>query len=279
MGEILKPFDAPFVEIAKGCTGGIPVCLSRVRTRAGPINSWQLAVVVPALMSGDDRADGALPLGRRRFFRARSAVEGAFLITALSVLLPVYNAQHGLETGVAEILELLPELADRFELCILDDGSTDDTAEVARGLAARYPQISVIRHPVRLGLAEAIQTGLDHTQGEIIWIGDEDYSLEPDDLRTLWQLRDTQRRRSCHAGLVADNEPWMDKLLAWKPGRSGSRRQRGLQIVRRQTFEHFRLEQALAMIARVDRGNRGSNPPGTLRPNFLGKPKHVVRGE
>ena len=57
MGVIFKPRDAPFVGIAKGCTGGIPVCLSRVRTRAGPINSWQLAAVVPALMSGDDGAD------------------------------------------------------------------------------------------------------------------------------------------------------------------------------------------------------------------------------
>jgi glycosyltransferase involved in cell wall biosynthesis len=116
------------------------------------------------------------------------------LNTALSVLLPVFNAQQSLETGVTEILELLPELSPRFELCILDDGSTDDTAEFARDLAARYPQIVVIRHPVRLGLAEAIQTGLDHTQGEVVLIGNEDYQLEPDDLRTLWQLRDTQRR-------------------------------------------------------------------------------------
>ncbi|HEV3138844.1 MAG TPA: glycosyltransferase family 2 protein, partial [Pirellulales bacterium] len=141
--------------------------------------------------------------------------------TTLCVLLPVYNAQPTLELGITEILERLSELADRFELCIVDDGSIDDTADVARDLAARYPQICVIRHPVRLGLAEAIQTGLDHTHGEIIWVGDEDYNLEPDDLRTLWQLRDTQRRVSSHAELETD-EPWMDKLSAWKPERSGS---------------------------------------------------------
>ena len=199
--------------------------------------------------------------------------------TALCVLLPVYNAQPTLEPGVTELLDRLGELADRFELCIVDDGSIDDTAEVARDLAARYPQISVIRHPVRLGLAEAIQTGLDHTVGEILWIGDEDYNLEPDDLRTWWQLRDTQRRMSSHAERVTDDEPWMDKLSAWKPERSGSGRRRGLQMVRRQTFEHFRLEQAAAMIARVDPANRKPKSPNPSRPNFLLKSKRFAWDE
>ncbi|MBI3839156.1 MAG: glycosyltransferase family 2 protein [Planctomycetia bacterium] len=199
--------------------------------------------------------------------------------TALSVLLPVYNAQHSLETGVTEILELLPELTDRFELCILDDGSTDDTAEVARDLAARYPQIIVIRHPLRLGLAESIQTGLDHTQDEVVLIGDEDYNLEPDDLRTLWQLRDTQRRLSIDTELVAYHERWIDKLSAWKPRRADSRKQGGFQVIRRQTFEHFRLEQAVAMITRIDRGNRAPGFPESSRPNFLANAKHLAPDE
>ena len=57
-------------------------------------------------------------------------------MNVLSVLLPVYNAQGKLEADVTEILEVLSEAARRFELCILDDGSTDDTADVARLLAA-----------------------------------------------------------------------------------------------------------------------------------------------
>src|SRR5262245_19158235 len=103
-------------------------------------------------------------------------VEGAILKT-LCVLLPVYNGHHSLESTVAELLEWLPELTDHFELCILDDGSTDDTADVARELAARYPQIKLVRHPVRLGLAETIQTALDNTRGEVVLVGDEDYCL------------------------------------------------------------------------------------------------------
>ena len=188
--------------------------------------------------------------------------------TALSVLVPVYNAQHSLEAGITDTLEILPEVSQRFSLCILDDGSTDDTAEVAYDLSARYPQINVLRHPIRLGLAEAIQTGLDHTEGEIVFIGDEDYSLDPDDLRALWQLREMQRRLMTYAGsLSSQHDPWMEKLLAWKPRRT---RTPGFQIIRRQAFEQFRLQQAAEIIRRIDRNARPTQTAATQRPNFLG---------
>jgi hypothetical protein len=121
-------------------------------------------------------------------------------------------------------------------------------------LAARYPQIRLIRHPLRLGLAEAIQTGLDQMRGEIILVSDEDYCHDPDDLRTLWTLRDAQWHTSRPAGGAA--EPWMERLLAWK-SREGAPR-RGFQFISRQAFEQFRMRQADDMIGRVDGPQAGS---------------------
>jgi glycosyltransferase involved in cell wall biosynthesis len=191
---------------------------------------------------------------------------GSGPLNLLSVLLPVHNAQGQLEADVTEILEVLSEAARRFELCILDDGSTDDTADVARLLAARYPQVRVIRHPVRLGLGEAIQTGLDHTHGEVILVGDEDYCLDPDDLRTLWQLRDTQWQltRRDAKGIVA--QPWMEKLLAWKPRAAAARR--GFQIISRQAFEQFRLRQAVDQVHRLDIGWHSAAARTAIGPKF-----------
>ena len=188
-----------------------------------------------------------------------------------SVLLPVYNAQGNLEALVGEVLEVLAELAGRFELAILDDGSTDDTAHVARELAARYPQIRVIRHPLRLGLAEAIQTGLDHAHGEIILVGDEGYCLDPDDLRTLWRLRDAQGRTRGQHDLAESARPgWIDRLMAWRPRSAGPRR--GFQIVRRQVFEQFRTQQAVEMMRRLDVPQPNANAAMARR---LGNPKYL----
>jgi glycosyltransferase involved in cell wall biosynthesis len=193
---------------------------------------------------------------------------------ALCVLLPVYNAQESLAAAVDEIVEVAPDLSGRFELCLLDDGSIDDTAEIAYELAASYPQIKVIRHPARLGLAETIQTALDSTNWEMVAVGGELYALEPDDLRTLWQLRESER----HAG----REPDPHRALAmqhwtkrWSRMRSGHHR--GLQLVRRATFDEFRRQQMLDRFCRID-------PPGALtksakqtRPNFIDKIRRIPR--
>ena len=186
--------------------------------------------------------------------------------TALCVLLPVFNAHQTLETAVAEILEIAPDVGSRFELCLLDDGSTDDTAEVAYELSARYPQISVIRHPARLGLAETIQTALDSTNWEVVAVGGELYALEPDDLRTLWQLREYERRlgREADPQRAAAMQLWMKR---WSRMRAGH--ERGLQLVRRSTFDEFRRQQMLERFCRIDSASHATKTARGSRLNFI----------
>ncbi len=66
---------------------------------------------------------------------------------SLSVLLPVHNAQATLESDVATILDVLPELSRDFDVVIIDDASTDATWEIAEDLACRYPQITIGASP------------------------------------------------------------------------------------------------------------------------------------
>jgi glycosyltransferase involved in cell wall biosynthesis len=194
--------------------------------------------------------------------------------TALCVLLPVFNAQDSLDAAVDEILEVAPDVCGRFELCLLDDGSTDDTAEVAYELAARYPQIAVIRHPARLGLAEAIQTALDSTRWEVVAVGGELYALEPDDLRTLWQLREFERRtgREADPQRAAAMQLWMKR---WSRMRAGH--ERGLQLVRRSTFDELRRQQMLERFCRLDPASQLTKLASTARPNFIDKIRRLPR--
>ncbi len=132
---------------------------------------------------------------------------------SLTVLLPVYNAQQHLVDRVERLLDLLPDMTPRFEIVIVDDGSTDDTAEIAEQLALFFPQVSVERHPMRLGLDEAIQTGLDASTGEVVIVGDERHGVMADDLRNLWQAhgpRDSTSRRT-DAGALGVS--WLSRKL------------------------------------------------------------------
>ncbi len=111
------------------------------------------------------------------------------LVPSLSIVLPVHNAETTLADTVCRLLEMLPDLAERFELLVVDDGSTDHTAEVALELAQQFPQLRLERHGQRRGMSVAVQTGMNHTSGEFILVQDEREPLSPRDIARLWGMR------------------------------------------------------------------------------------------
>ena len=71
---------------------------------------------------------------------------------------------------VPEILEMASDVSERFELLIIDDGSTDATSEVARELSRNYPQIRILRHAQPLGEEAALRTGLTQSRGDVVCV-------------------------------------------------------------------------------------------------------------
>jgi glycosyltransferase involved in cell wall biosynthesis len=93
---------------------------------------------------------------------------------------------------VARLLEVLPDLTGRFEIVLVDDASSDQTLDVARDLAAQYPQVRLVRHRDRLGIAAAVRTGLQWARGSTLFVQDDPAAVSPRCLRRLWRERDRQ---------------------------------------------------------------------------------------
>ena len=90
------------------------------------------------------------------------------MLSSLSVIIPVYNEEHELEPLVAELDELLPEIADDFEIVIVDDCSTDATPTVSKRLAAGRPFLRVVRHEQNLMLGRALATGYNTAKYDFV---------------------------------------------------------------------------------------------------------------
>jgi len=99
----------------------------------------------------------------------------------LSVLMPVYNEEAGLET----ILRRVAAVDIEKEIIVVDDCSSDGTAGILERID--IPGLKVIRHSVNRGKGAAIRTALQAVTGDAVIIQDADLEYDPQDYPALLQ--------------------------------------------------------------------------------------------
>ncbi len=114
----------------------------------------------------------------------------AALTRSLSVLLPVHNAQATLQSDVGRMLDLLPDLSRNFDLMIIDDGSTDDTSEIAEDLTAQFPQVKLMRSSRRQGVEASIRNGLAKTSAHVVLAHNGQSSINESEVWRVWSQKD-----------------------------------------------------------------------------------------
>ena len=103
----------------------------------------------------------------------------------ISVFFPAYNDQYAIVELVEKTLAFLPTLTGDFEIIIVNDGSSDGTAEAVDELATTYPPVRVIHHKHNRGYGGALQTGFSHAVKELVFYTDGDGQY---DVRELGKL-------------------------------------------------------------------------------------------
>jgi len=109
-------------------------------------------------------------------------------MTELSVVIPAYNEEHGIDSIARRVLATRDRLAevgvDGLEVLIVDDGSSDRTAEVAGAIDG----VTVIRHPRNRGYGAALKTGFSKARGDLIGFLDADGTYPPEYFPELCRL-------------------------------------------------------------------------------------------
>ena len=103
--------------------------------------------------------------------------------------MPAHNESENLRWLLPHVNEVLPRLAKRFNVVVVDDGSTDGTGQVAESLARELGmELRVVRHDRMSGYGAAVGDGLRAADLEFTAFTDSDGQLDPADLGVLVPL-------------------------------------------------------------------------------------------
>ncbi len=103
----------------------------------------------------------------------------------ISIVVPLYNEEESIRLLHRAITEAIVETLPDYEIIFVDDGSRDDTFDIAEQLAARDPRLRVIKFRRNYGQTPAMAAGIDHARGDIIVTMDGDLQNDPRDIPNL----------------------------------------------------------------------------------------------
>ena len=104
----------------------------------------------------------------------------------VSVLVPAKDEAENLPLFMEQAAAAFAtDRGTRYEVVVIDDGSTDASNQVLRDLAARYPFLRVARHRSQRGIADALRTGYLMAHGSVLVFYPADLQFKPEDIPRL----------------------------------------------------------------------------------------------
>lgn len=107
----------------------------------------------------------------------------------ISFFFPVYNDERTVRLVTEKAIMLFDEIADQYEVIIVDDASPDNAGKIADDLAREYPRVKVVHHQENKGYGAAVKTGIANAKYDWICMVDGDDEYDILDLKRMLALR------------------------------------------------------------------------------------------
>jgi len=114
-------------------------------------------------------------------------------LSELSVFFPAYNEESNLYEAVTSADKVCQEVALKYEIIIVNDGSKDKTAEVASQLASSNPHVKIITHYPNKGYGGALKSGIYAAQYQTIAFTDSDGQFDFQQIQRFIPYLDTYK--------------------------------------------------------------------------------------
>ncbi len=109
-------------------------------------------------------------------------------IPSLSVVMPAYNEEEGIEKVVKESINILKEICKEFELIIVNDGSLDRTEKILKDLEKECPELKIISYYPNRGYARALKEGFARANYPYIFYTDSDGQFDLREIKNYFPL-------------------------------------------------------------------------------------------
>jgi glycosyltransferase involved in cell wall biosynthesis len=106
----------------------------------------------------------------------------------ISVLIPLYNEDESLSELHDWIKKVMEEHDFSYEILFVDDGSTDDSWNVIKGLQAKNPKVRGFKFRRNQGKTAALQTGFNASNGDVVITMDADLQDSPEEIPELYRM-------------------------------------------------------------------------------------------
>lgn len=100
----------------------------------------------------------------------------------ISFIFPCFNEAENLKRIPDEVIPVFDALGVPYEIIVVDDGSSDQTAEVARSLGG---SVRLVEHEKNQGLGAAVRTGIREAKGDLVVTYDSDHTFAPTLVKNL----------------------------------------------------------------------------------------------
>lgn len=112
-------------------------------------------------------------------------------VKELSVFFPAYNEEANIKATLAKALKILPTVARKWEIIVVNDGSKDKTGQIVEGLMRKEKRIRMITHRPNRGYGGAFKSGLYNSKYELIAFTDADGQF---DFSEISRFLETKRK-------------------------------------------------------------------------------------
>jgi dolichyl-phosphate beta-glucosyltransferase len=134
-----------------------------------------------------------------------------------SFIIPAYNESERLATSLPKVFAYIREQQFQAEVIVVNDGSSDDTAAIARNFAGQHPEIRVLENPGNRGKGYSVRNGMLHATGDVLLFTDADLSSPIYEATKLFAAIDRGAdvaigSRWLQAGLQTERQPWYRQL-------------------------------------------------------------------